>query len=147
MEVANPKRRSHIRQCRTPAMILLLFALFHFYTFYNDQYFVFNRTVKIGIKAPSDIPNITHFVRQLTRFPNSSAKTLKFEFRHFLAYYSAYHYLKPEEINIWSDVDDEMVQEAKLNGDIYTKAVVSLPGLHFRHVDMPNVTNYHWFSR
>lgn len=84
---------------------------------------------------------MVHFVRQLSRnFTDDSPKPLQFEFRHFLAYYSAHYYLKPEQINIWSDGDEETISKAKLNGDSFTKAVFKIPNVVFHKVDMPNST-------
>ena len=90
--------------------------------------------------TPGEIPNIAHFVRQINRHHNGEPKPLRFEFRHFLAYYSAHHYLNPDEINIWSDVDAATIEEARLHGDVFTKAVLRLPKMRFRFVDMPNTT-------
>jgi hypothetical protein len=90
---------------------------------------------------PVEIPNIAHFVRQLDRNKDGTPKPLHFEFRHFLAYYSAHHYLKPDSINIWSDMTPEMISQAAIHGDIFTKAVLRIPHLKFHHVEMPNVTS------
>lgn len=89
---------------------------------------------------PGIIPNIAHFVRQMDRYPDGTAKPLHYEFRHFMAYYSAHHYLKPDSINLWSDATDEVLADARVNGDIFTRAVMSIPNLKFHYVTFPNQT-------
>jgi hypothetical protein len=87
-----------------------------------------------------EIPNTVHFVRQMTRRPDGSAKPLSFEFRHFLAYYSAHLHLSPDEINIWTDADAAQIKEATRNGNSFTKAVLSLPKVRIHHVSFPDQT-------
>lgn len=105
----------------------------------EDVYHKENDAVKKVVVG--NIPNIAHFVRQLNRHANGTAKPLSYEFRHFMAYYSAHHYLKPDSINIWSDVTKEMLEEAKKEGDEITKAVLAIPKLKFHHVTMPSKTS------
>lgn len=88
-----------------------------------------------------DIPNLVHFVRQLNRDKKTNAPgPLKFEFRHFLAYYSAHMHLKPDRITIWSDATPDIIERARVEGDEYTKAVLRIPNLHLEYVEMPNAT-------
>lgn len=99
-------------------------------------------TKKTAKRIVGDIPNIAHFVRQLNRHANGTAKPLLYEFRHFMAYYSSYHYLKPDSINIWSDATEEMLEVARQEGDEITKAVLAIPNLKFHHVTMPTRTSF-----
>lgn len=93
-----------------------------------------------GFVLPREIPNKVHFVRQLNRRSDGSARPLSFEFRHFLAYYSAHHHLSPEEINIWTDANATEVMNAARHGDLYTKSVLALPKVRVHQVSMPTVT-------
>jgi len=130
------------RSCGRKRSLLLFFGVlasllvwtFHTQSRHNPH------TIENSVNKPTEIPNIVHFVRQLNRYPDGSAKPLEFEFRHFLAYYSAHHYLKPKEINIWSDVTEEMITNARIKGNVFTKAVLKLPNLQFHHVTMPKHT-------
>ena len=88
-----------------------------------------------------DIPNIAHFVRQINRDENYTPKApFKVEFRHLLSYYSCHHYLQPDRIYFWTDTPREMLEDARVNGDIYTRALFRIPNLEFRPAIFPNVT-------
>ncbi|PWN32648.1 uncharacterized protein FA14DRAFT_76283 [Meira miltonrushii] len=88
-----------------------------------------------------DIPNIAHFVRQINRDKDYTPKApFKVEFRHLLSYYSCHHYLNPDRIYFWTDTPREMLEDARVNGDIYTRALFRIPNLEFRPAIFPNVT-------
>lgn len=87
-----------------------------------------------------DIPNIAHFVRQINRHEDGQPKPFKVEFRHLLSYYSCHMFLQPEKIYFWTDAPAEVLQEARLNGNVYTRALFRIPNLSIQPASFPNAT-------
>ena len=86
----------------------------------------------------STIPNIVHFVH--LSYPNSTAP-FEFPFRQFVAVYSAWYYLKPEIIYIWTNVEEGSIEGwIKKAKSPYTQAVSDLPGVEFKHHDTTTQT-------
>ena len=90
-------------------------------------------------QGSSAIPNVVHFVH--LSYPNSTAP-FEFPFRQFIAVYSAWYYLKPKTINIWTNMDERSIggwiKKAK---SPYTQAVSDLPGVVFKHHNTTNHTS------
>ena len=84
------------------------------------------------------IPNIVHFVHLVD---NSPHPVFDFPFRQFVAIYSAWYYLRPTNIYIHTNVEEHLIEEAlKDTKNQYTKAVIKLPGVSFRHATPPDHT-------
>ncbi|KAK3173217.1 hypothetical protein OEA41_006546 [Lepraria neglecta] len=89
-------------------------------------------------QGSSTIPNIVHFVH--LSYPNSTAP-FEFPFRQFVAVYSAWYYLRPETIYIWTNVEEGSIEGwIKKAKSPYTQAVSDLPGVEFKHHDTTNQT-------
>lgn len=88
------------------------------------------------------VPNIVHFVHLVNPSqPEGGLLTFDFEFRHFIAIYSASHYLKPETIYIHTNVEYDVVQKEMTTAtNPYTQAIGKLPGLKFVHCTPPTNT-------
>ncbi|PWN24373.1 hypothetical protein BDZ90DRAFT_228849 [Jaminaea rosea] len=92
--------------------------------------------------ASSEIPNIVHFVRQINRDENYVPQApFRVEFRHLMSYFSSSFYLKPERIYFWTDTPQEMLDDARLNGDAFTRALFRIPNIEFMPATFPNVTS------
>lgn len=86
------------------------------------------------------IPNRVHFVRQVDRDARGQKQDLHFEFKHFMAVYSAHLWTKPEKIYIWTDASEESIKAAKNSSNVYTKAIANLPSVGFHRREMPTIT-------
>lgn len=82
------------------------------------------------------IPNIVHYVWVLK--PNSA---LEFQFKHFISVYSAFLYLKPDTIYIHTNASSDIISEAKETGNYWTRKILQLPAVTYRHMTMPTHTN------
>ena len=76
-------------------------------------------------KRSAVILNIVHFVHLVKSTPSP---TFEFPFRQFLAIYSAWHYLRPDNIYIHTNVEEHLIEETlrKSTGP-WTKAASRLP--------------------
>lgn len=74
------------------------------------------------------IPNIVHFVYLVP----STNLVLDFEFRQFVAIYSAWLYLQPEDLYIHTNVVD-IEETLRKSTNPYTNAISKLPGVRFTH--------------
>lgn len=84
------------------------------------------------------IPNIVHFVHLVEQSPDA---TFEFPFRQFVAIYSAWYYLRPEKLYIHTNLEEPLIMDAlEKTESPYTKAVVRLPGVTFRHATPPDHT-------
>ena len=89
-------------------------------------------------KGSATIPNIVHFVHLVKPSPNP---TFEFPFRQFIAIYSAWYYLQPETINIYTNVDEHLIEETiKRSTSPWTKAVSKLPKVKVSHQTPPDHT-------
>lgn len=101
-----------------------------------------NRAGPPQYDGSAEIPNIVHFVRQINRDANYVPQApFRVEFRHLLSYYSSWHYLKPERIYFWTDTPQEMLDDARVNGDAFTRALFRIPNIEFVPATFPNVTS------
>lgn len=101
----------------------------------------FWRPEQTAYNGQADIPNLVHFVRQINRDEQYVARgPFHVEFRHLLAYYSAYHYMRPDRIYFWTDTPQDMLNDARLHGDIFTRALFRIPNLEIRPVTFPNTS-------
>ena len=81
--------------------------------------------------SPTTIPNIVHFVHLVG---SEQTTTLELPFRQFIAIYSAWYYLKPENIFIHTDIEDDLLEHKIKNAKSpYTHAVAHLPGVQFKY--------------
>jgi len=123
-------------------LILLSLLLFFHQAFpgslSTESFHVLNPSVSIQNADLATIPNIVHFVH-LVEQPSDPA--FDFPFRQFIAIYSAWYYLQPERIYIHTNVEEQLIENAiKESENPYTKAVVKLPGISFRHAKPPDHT-------
>ena len=89
-------------------------------------------------KESTTIPNIVHFVHLVKPSPNP---TFEFPFRQFIAIYSAWHYLQPEIINIYTNVEEHLIEETlKRSTSPWSKAVSKLPSVRFSYQTPPRHT-------
>ena len=81
--------------------------------------------------SPTTIPNIVHFVHLVG---SEQTTTLELPFRQFIAIYSAWYYLKPENIFIHTDIEDDLIEyKIKNTKSPYTRAIAKLPGVQFKY--------------
>jgi hypothetical protein len=89
-------------------------------------------------KDTTTIPNIVHFVNLVKP---SSNPTIELPFRQFVAIYSAWYYLQPETLNIYTNVEEHRIEEAiKRSTSPWTRAVSKLPKVKFSHQTPPDQT-------
>lgn len=104
----------------------------------HDMSAVLNST---SFRSTTNIPNLAHFVHQVNRTATGDPEPLHFDFRNFMAYWSALHYLEPDQLNIWTDATAMQIEEAQSSPDPMTRAVANLPGITFRYMEMPTRTS------
>ncbi|MCJ1279304.1 hypothetical protein MMC21_007128 [Puttea exsequens] len=96
-------------------------------------------SVENPLKDTATIPNIVHFVHV---YPSGPKVDFHHAFRHFIAVYSAYHYLKPETIYIHTNVEQHIIDEAlNSNTNPITQAIANLPNVKFNHHNTSDVTS------
>ena len=133
----------YTRWMRLSLAIGLLFTalLFYYHQFPGD--YIPDQFPRLNIpqsteSRPPTIPNIVHFVHLV---PSSSDPTFEFEFRQFIAIYSAWHYLQPETIYVHTNIKEQLINEALSRATSpYTKSVQQIPRVKFNHRIAPNQT-------
>lgn len=86
----------------------------------------------------ASIPNIVHFVHLVG---SEQTTTLELPFRQFIAIYSAWYHLKPENIFIHTDIEDDLIKYKIKNAKSpYTRAIAKLPGVQFKYHKAINET-------
>lgn len=119
------------------SLLLFLYRAFP-ESFSTKPFHVPNPSNSISNTEFALIPNIVHFVHLVDRSPDP---VFEFPFRQFIAIYSAWHYLQPENIYIHTNVEQHKIDDAlKKTKSPYTKAVIKLPGVSFRHATPPDHT-------
>lgn len=83
-----------------------------------------------------EIPNIVHYV-WLLRDPH----VFRLSFKVFVSAYSSHYYFRPERIYIHTDASPDVFERARTSDDIWTRRVLSLPGVTYRHAVAPVVTS------
>ncbi|OIW30209.1 hypothetical protein CONLIGDRAFT_632274 [Coniochaeta ligniaria NRRL 30616] len=81
------------------------------------------------------IPNTVHYVWLL-----KNATEFRLSFKVFVSVYSAHLFFKPDKIYIHTDARPEVLRDAEASGDVWTKRVLSLPGITPNFIQAPNVT-------
>src|SRR5271156_5949439 len=91
----------------------------------------------------NEIPNIVHFIQLVPEAAESGGEipALTFTLSHFIALYSAYHYVKPQTIYIHTNADDDIIEAARKTGNQFTKAIINLPNVVFRRTEPPTHTS------
>ena len=92
-------------------------------------------------KRTEEIPNIVHFVWANPVGANGTQTPLSFDFRHFLAIYSAHFYMRPDAINIWTDASAAAIDDARRSSNVYTRAISSLATVVYHTTPMPSTTS------
>ena len=89
----------------------------------------------------SPIPNIVHFIHLVRLDPISGAARFEFQFRQFVAVYSAWYYLKPEIIYVHTNVNESLIEDTiRKAKSPYTQAIAQMPNVKFRYHAAPNQT-------
>ncbi|KAK0712743.1 hypothetical protein B0T26DRAFT_596577, partial [Lasiosphaeria miniovina] len=83
-----------------------------------------------------EIPNIVHYV-WLLRDPH----VFRLSFKVFVSAYSSHYYFGPERIYIHTDASPDVFERARTSDDVWTRRVLSLPGVTYRHAVAPVVTS------
>lgn len=81
------------------------------------------------------IPNTVHYVWLL-----KNATEFRMPFKVFVSVYSAHLFWKPDKIYIHTDAKPEILRDAQVSGDVWTKRILSLPGITPNLIQAPNVT-------
>ena len=122
-------------------LILLVLSLLLFFrqafsgTFSSGAFHTLNLS---DFTSLAPVPNIVHFVH-LVEDPTDTS--FDFPFRQFVAIYSAWYYLRPEQIYVHTNVEEGLIEETlQKSQNPYTKAVAALPSVSFRHAIPPNHT-------
>ena len=148
--VGNPTTRA---KCTLIASVFALFSLITLVHNISPGIFTFRRlqiprgkdrdtdgleTTEIINQDHPIIPNIVHFVllidpSQLTGFD--------VPFRHFVAIFSAYHYLRPDNIYIHTNAEQHLIDQAVVsNTNPYIQAISKIPNVIFYLQSLPNQT-------
>jgi hypothetical protein len=93
---------------------------------------------KDTIQENERIPNIVHFVH--IGHPSAAHQPLEFEFRQFIAIYSALYYLRPETIYIHTNTDPNLFKLAKRSPNKWTRIIANLPTVIFNYETSPTKT-------
>ena len=114
--------------------LLLVFSLFlshHLTKSFAPTWSSILHTPASAGAAFEPIPNIVHFVRLVHPAPEP---VLEFQFRHFIAIYSAWYHLEPAAIYIHTNIEQYLIEEAlDRSASIYTAAVRRIPRVTFSH--------------
>lgn len=122
-------------------------ALFYFYfrgvphaSYPHFQFGAVSPGVCDGVKQHSAvekhvIPNIVHYVWLL-----KDPAEFKLGFKVFLSVYSAHIFWKPDTIYIHTDATVEQWCDAHTSGDVWTRRILSIPGVKEHHIVAPNTT-------
>lgn len=90
-------------------------------------------------ESSEEIPNIVHFAHLIR--PNATGgKEITFQFRHFVAIYSAYYHLNPTTIYIHTDAAPSEIANVKSSTNKYTRIIANLPSVVFNHETIDDVT-------
>ncbi|KAF4619103.1 hypothetical protein G7Y89_g14744 [Cudoniella acicularis] len=81
------------------------------------------------------IPNIVHYVWML-----KDPKEFHLEFKIFISFYSSHIFFRPERIYIHTNAAPSVFEEAKANGDVWTKRILAIPGVTPNYVTTPTST-------
>ena len=98
-----------------------------------------NSSAKTPEEATTAVPNVVHFIHLVEQ--NQGEASFEFEFRHFIALYSAWHFLNPETIYIHTNVEDDIIKrEIATSINPYTQAIGKISNLKFVHCTPPTST-------
>ncbi|KAL2052203.1 hypothetical protein ABVK25_007645 [Lepraria finkii] len=87
------------------------------------------------------IPNIVHFIQLVRLDPISGTARFEFQFRQFVAVYSAWYYLKPEIIYVNTNFNESLIEDKiRKAKSPYTQAIAQMPNVKFRYHAAPNQT-------
>ncbi|KAK4122115.1 glycosyltransferase family 32 protein, partial [Parathielavia appendiculata] len=81
------------------------------------------------------IPNLVHYVWLL-----KDAAEFRLSFKIFISFYSAHIFWRPERIYIHTDAAPEVIQRARQSGTPWTRRILAIPGVEFKHVEVPQRT-------
>lgn len=126
----------------TLSVFILILAFGSLITFNSSQ----KSTFSLGIlgdqvcepwesKRITKIPNIVHYIWIL-----KDPKSLRLDFKFFIAVYSSYLYFQPDTIYLHTDALPNILEHARTSGDEWTQRTLNLPIIKYHHVDAPNVT-------
>lgn len=134
---SSPRHGRRLASKRCLVLFSLLAILILFFTQHTGKY--------IGRgdlwTSTREIPNQVHFVRQVDKTASGDKLPLEFNFKHFMAIYSAHLWLKPERIFIWTDATKEDLASLKNSKNEYTRAIARLSTVNFGYREMPTVTS------
>jgi hypothetical protein len=94
-------------------------------------------TLKGNTGRATEIPNIVHYVHIIPLDTDGESPSIEFQFRHFISFYSAYFYLKPETIYIHTNVGPHIIQQARESSNPWTYAIANLPVVEFHYEEAP----------
>ncbi|RDA87586.1 hypothetical protein CP532_3964 [Ophiocordyceps camponoti-leonardi (nom. inval.)] len=85
------------------------------------------------------IPNIVNLVYLVD--DESTTKTLRFEFSHYLSVYAAWHHQRPSSIILHTNVDPAVIEKARsgISGK-WSRLLLETPGMEIRKVVRPDKT-------
>ena len=86
--------------------------------------------------GPITIPSLVHYVWLL-----KDPAELRFSFNVFISIYSAHIFWHPEHIYIHSDATPDVISRAREAGTPWTKRILAIPGVEFKHVEPPHTTH------
>ena len=85
--------------------------------------------------SPQSIPNLVHYVWLL-----KDPAEFRLDFKIFVSIYSALFYFRPEQIYIHTDASPAVFENAKESTDVWTRRILSLPGVTPQYVTPPAST-------
>jgi hypothetical protein len=120
------------------AAILFAFLLIFGFSPYARPYTQLTDNISLPGLSTKDatIPNIVHYVM----LKKDDHSTLQFRFDHFLSIYASFIYLSPTVILLHTDHNASAIADAVVNGDRWTRLVLTLPTVKTNEVVSPQNT-------